>query len=125
MDITPVISPTRQAITGYGAGIFKINGQETAGSLLISPTWTLPWAVTEPAHITLESLLPLLENPAVPVELLLIGTGSAMTPPPADLRAALRTRNIALEFMDTGAACRTYNVLLGEERRVGAALIAL
>lgn len=59
------------------------------------------------------------------VELLLIGCGAEFGPEPAGLRAALKEAGIGLEWMDTGAACRTYNVLVGEERRVAAALIAV
>ena len=58
------------------------------------------------------------------VELLLVGTGNVLAINPA-LRSALKGRGIAVEFMDSGAACRTYNVLLGEERRVATALVAI
>ena len=57
------------------------------------------------------------------IELLLLGCGRRMAPPPSGLRQALRQAGIVLEVMDTGAACRTYNVLLSEERRVAAALL--
>ena len=69
-------------------------------------------------------MAPVLEaEPAV--EILLIGTGSAMAPIPPALRALLRSRGIGCDGMDTGAACRTYNVLLAEGRRVAAVLIAV
>jgi len=60
-----------------------------------------------------------------PVEVLLVGCGSAMALIDPDLRDAARARGVALEPMDTGAACRTYNVLMAEDRRVAAALIAV
>jgi uncharacterized protein len=59
------------------------------------------------------------------VDLLLIGCGASMRPVPHELRAALRSVGIAVEPMNTGAACRTFNVLLAEGRRVAAALIAV
>ncbi len=59
------------------------------------------------------------------VEILMLGCGGRFAMVPAELRQALRAEGIALEAMDTGAACRTYNVLLAEDRRVAAALIAL
>ena len=57
------------------------------------------------------------------VELLLIGAGAGFMRVPPPLKAALGERAIAVESMDTGAACRTYNVLMAEERRVAAALL--
>ena len=59
------------------------------------------------------------------IDILLVGCGPRFAPPPDVLRAGLKARGIALEWMDTGAACRTFNVLLAEERRVAAALIAI
>ena len=75
-----------------------------------------------PGH--LESLAPIVAA-APAVELLILGLGPRFLPVPAALRQALKDQGIALEAMDTGAACRTYNVLLAEDRRVAAALIAL
>ncbi len=70
------------------------------------------------------SLSPVLTaDPAV--EILLIGCGPRLVPVPGDLRSALRARGIGCDAMDTGAACRTFNILLAESRRVAAALIAL
>ena len=74
--------------------------------------------------LTLESLDPVKEaDPAV--EVLLLGVGSKNALVPSTLRKALRVAGIVLDAMDTGAACRTYNVLMAEDRRVAAALIAL
>ncbi|HUC61179.1 MAG TPA: Mth938-like domain-containing protein [Alphaproteobacteria bacterium] len=122
MDITPIVPAGRQLIQGYGDGMFRVSGTVHRGSILIFPARTLAWPVTRPAEITLDTLAAV---SASEVELLLIGTGPRIEPLAAELKRAMRTSRIALEAMDTGAACRTYNVLMSEERRVAAALIAL
>jgi uncharacterized protein len=123
MDITPLVPKSRQVITGYGNGGFKLNHQFTQGSLLLFPEHSQPWNVTDINKLTLEDLAPVLN--AQGVELLLIGTGASMIPFAPAIRQAFRVKSIAVDVMDTGAACRTYNVLLAEERRVAAALIAV
>jgi uncharacterized protein len=103
---------------------FRIAGRLHQGSVLVFRERTLPWPVTELAGATIESLGPIVaERP--PVDVLVLGCGVRFTPPPPDLRAALKAAGVALEWMDTGAACRTFNVLLAEERRAAAALIAV
>jgi uncharacterized protein len=77
--------------------------------------------VADAAAVTRDSLLPVAAHGGV--EILLLGLGRRMTMAARALRFALRPEGIAIEPMDTGAACRTYNVLVGEERRVAAALI--
>lgn len=123
MDITPRIPQGSKVITGYGEGGFKLNHEFIEGSLLLFSDRCVAWDVTEPGMLTLESLTPVLE--AGGVELLLLGTGSGIAFPDPAIRQALKSRNIGLDAMDTGAACRTYNVLLMEGRRVAAALIAV
>lgn len=78
------------------------------------------WAVTDPGGLSLESLAPAL---ALGPEILVLGTGDRICFPASQVFAALAERGIGLEVMDTAAACRTYNVLVGEERPVVAALI--
>ena len=124
MDITPAVPEGSQVITGYGPGMFRIAGVAHSGSVLVLPNRTLAWAVTDFAEIDPAGLEPILsQNP--PVDVLLLGCGPAMQLPPPELRVALRERGVVLEPMDTGAACRTFNVLLTEGRRAAAALIAL
>lgn len=124
MDITPAVPEGSQLITGYGPGLFRIAGVAHRGSVLVLPNETLPWSVADFAAIDLAGLEPVLSrNP--PVDVLLLGCGSAMQLPPRELRQALRERGVVIEPMDTGAACRTFNVLLTEGRRAAAALIAL
>jgi uncharacterized protein len=124
MDITPVISETHQLIQGYGEGGFRVAGTDYTGSLLVFPGETHKWAVNNMTQLTLESLQPLIER-ASEIELLLIGCGSTQGFISSKLREGLRHYHIPIDSMDTGAACRTFNILLAEERRVAAALIAI
>jgi uncharacterized protein len=124
MDITPLIPDERQVIQAYGDGRFRISGVAHEGSVLVLPDRTLAWPVAQFAAVTMESLAPLFEAGSA-IELLLIGCGPKQVLLPAELRNAIRARDAAVEVMDTGAACRTYNLLLAEERRIAAALIAV
>ena len=112
------------AIDGYGAGGFRVDGMAHKGSLIVLPTRVIEWSVREFAQIDEATLSPGLFGEAG-VELLLLGCGERLQLPPPSLRDALRAVGAVIEPMDTGAAVRTYNVLLGENRRVGAALIAV
>jgi uncharacterized protein len=118
MDLTPLVQPGTQVIERYGADGFRVSGQVYQGAVLVFPDRTVVW---EDAAVTAESLAPVVGHGGV--ELLLLGLGRRMLPVAAALRAALRASGIAVEAMDTGAACRTYNVLLAEGRRVAAALL--
>ena len=83
-----------------------------------------PWGITSFADATLESLAAITEV-ADTIEVLLLGTGTQFLMLRPALREALRNAGLAAEAMDTGAACRTYNVLLAEGRQVATALIAV
>lgn len=124
MDITPLLPKGRQVITGYGNGGFKINHEFISGSLLVFPEQTLRWDISDIAHISQEMLDPFVQA-ASSVELLLLGTGSSIVYVDNAIRQMLKSKGIGLDIMDTGAACRTYNVLIAEERRVAAALFAV
>ena len=123
VDITPRIPEGKQIISGYGAGGFVINGERVEGSVLVLPDQSISWLVTQPSQITAEAFAEIFAHKEI--ELLLLGTGASMVFIGPDTRALFKTRGIALDVMDTGAACRTYNVLLSEERKVAAALIAV
>lgn len=123
-DIGPVVPPDRQLIQGYGPNLFRVSGEIYDSSILIFPDRVLVWSVTDTAAVTMESFGAVLD--AVPsVELILLGCGERMAMISKDLRAELKDAGIGIEPMDTGAACRTYNVLMAEDRRIAAALIAL
>lgn len=124
MGQTPPVRPGRRVIDGYGGGGFRVAGETHRGSTLVLPGGTFPWPVTEIANLSVESLAPVIASDPRP-EILLIGCGRSAAMIPPVLRHALREQGIVIDAMDTGAACRTYNVLLAEERRVAAALIAV
>ncbi len=122
-DITPPVSTEHQMIQGYGDGGFRIAGEAYVGSVIVTALKTSTWTATSVDAIDIEELLTTLKR--VPdLTVLLLGTGPSMVPPVPKLRSKLREIGIGLEFMDTGAACRTFNVLLAEERSAAAALIA-
>lgn len=126
MDITPQVPEGRQLIQSYGGGRFRIAGTVHPGSVLVLRERTLPWPVTSVAEIVVGTLQPLLDMPATArPDILIVGCGPTMTIAPLDLRRSLKSAGIALEWMGTGAACRTFNILLAEERRVAAALVAV
>lgn len=116
--------PGRHAIEAYGRGGFRFAGMSHRGSILILPSGIRAWAVEDARTIKAADLAAVLrEAPAV--EFLLIGTGAAIVPLPDRLRLPFREAGISVDTMQTGAAARTYNVLLAEDRRVAAALVAV
>ena len=121
MDLTPVVPSDRQVIERYAPSGFRVSGVIYQGPVLVFPDRTVSWGATNPATVSWESLAPVIEHGDV--RILLLGLGRTMSPMPASLRTALRAAGIVLEAMDTGAACRTYNVLVAEGRHVAAALI--
>lgn len=124
MDVTPHVPLGRQLIQGYGSGGFRIANTRHEGSVLVFPDRTVVWPVATFDAATAESLGDVtVTQPKI--EILLIGTGPRMQIVPPALRTHFRGLGIMVEAMDTGAACRTYNVLMSEDRRVAAALIAI
>lgn len=123
VDVTPAIPEGRQMVESYGDGGFRISGTDWTGSVLVTPERTVPWPVAGLDDIGLASLAPVLEGATVDV--LLIGCGATMQLLPADLRRDLRDAGPSVDVMATGPACRTFNVLMAEQRRVAAALIAV
>jgi uncharacterized protein len=113
----------RAPISGYGRGRFRIGGINHAGSILILPDGVYSWPVTDPASLSADDLRAVLNFQPSP-GFLILGTGASQLFPDKPLRTAFADAGIGLEAMDTGAACRTYNVLLSEERVFAAALIA-
>lgn len=114
----------RVPIDAYGDGGFRLQGTFHAGSLLLLPDRISEWSPTGPDEITGAAVEPIGAMRAE-FDLLLIGTGSAMRRLPASGRECLATLGLAHEVMSTSAACRTYNLLIVEGRRVAAALIAV
>jgi uncharacterized protein len=112
-------------IEAYGAGGFRFAGMSHKGSIVVSASGVHAWTATTPADIVPGTLGAVLDAPRGSIELLLIGTGSTLVPMPDSLRQRLKKAGIGCEPMATGAAARTYNVLVGERRRVAAALLAV
>ena len=123
MELTPLVPAGRQVIERYGESGFRIAGLIYRGSVLVFPDRTLPWSAISGSDVTWQSLAPVIEHGGV--QILLLGLGRVMGAVPHTLRKTLRDAGIVLEPMDTGAACRTYNVLVAEDRRVAAALLPL
>ena len=113
------------SIDAYGEGGFRLDGNRHEGSLLIVMDEPLAWSVASLAELTPESLAPVLEAGRGEVEFVLLGVGARNAMPPKAIREALQRAGIGLEFMDTPAAARLYNILTAEGRRVAAALIAV
>ncbi|NJO36574.1 MAG: hypothetical protein HC871_01835 [Rhizobiales bacterium] len=113
-----------QLVQSYGEGGFRVSGVRHQGSVLILPDATSSWPVGRFGDLFDRE--PSADHDAVPkVEIAIIGCGASPALLPITLREVLQAQGIGIEAMDTGAACRTYNVLAGEGRRVAAALIAL
>ncbi len=111
----------RQFVTAYGDGGFQISGTRYSGAVIVLPTRTVAWQPGALDTLTEDAFEAVLTADP-PTEILLLGTGEGMSQVGLPLRRALDARGITLDVMDTGAACRTYNVLMDEERRVAAAL---
>jgi len=116
--------PHQVAIDAYGSGGFRFGGMSHRGSLLCLPSGIWAWSVAAPQEITETNLAPVFAE-AEAIELFVVGSGPDLRPLPEALRWRLRDYRIGLEVMATGAAVRTYNILIGENRRVAAGLIAV
>jgi uncharacterized protein len=116
--------PGRAPIDGYGQGGFRFAGMSHRGSLLIVPSGIYAWNVFTPQEISVASLARVFAEADV-IDLLMIGSGRDPVALPAALRERCRQSNISVDIQPTGGAASTYNVLLDENRRVAAALIAV
>lgn len=122
--LQPARFPGRAPIDSYGNGGFRFADMSHRGSILILPSAIEAWPVASAAEITPTALTRLIAQ-APGIEVLLIGTGDALVPLSREARAALRAADLEPELMATGAAVRTFNVLLSEGRAVAAALVAV
>ncbi len=116
--------PNPAPIDAYGKGGFRFAGMSHRGSLLCLPDGIWAWPVTSLAELNEAALLPVFER-AEKLDLFLIGAGSDPWVLAQGLRERFRELSISVDAMTTGAAVRTYNILLAENRRVGAGLIAV
>jgi uncharacterized protein len=116
--------PGRAQIDAYGNGGFRFADMSHRGSLLLLPSGIYGWEMDETMPLSVENFRRVLDD-AADIEVLLVGTGSKLRPLPAELKAALKAKGIASDPMGTGAAIRTFNIMLAEQRAVAAALIAV
>jgi uncharacterized protein len=114
--------PRQVAIEAYGKGGFRFGEMSHRGSILCLPQGVWAWPVSEPAGIAGDTLDRVFDSG---IELFMLGTGRQPWLMPEALRWRFRDARIGLEVTPTGPAVRTYNILLGERRNVGAALIAV
>jgi uncharacterized protein len=117
--------PGRHVIEGYGGGGFRFAGMSHRGSILALPSGIGAWSAVVPEDISIESLAPVFDEPSGMIEHLLVGTGLTLVPLKSSLRKKLQDLGITVESMASGAAARTYSILLAEDRRVAAALLAV
>ena len=111
----------KNAITGYGEGYVMVNRQRFERSLVVLPERILlDWPATSFEALAPEHLAALA---GLDREVILLGTGARLRFPRPEIMQALVQSGVGVEVMDVQAACRTYNVLLAEERRVAAALL--
>jgi uncharacterized protein len=116
--------PSETPITAYGNGGFRFADMSHKGSILCLPSGIFAWQVSDATQLTAHDLAFVIESLSAPA-VLLLGTGATQVWPDEELSRAFLDANLGLEVMSTGAAARTYNVLLAEKRRVAAALIAV
>ena len=115
MNLSEVSYDGARPFDGYGPGFFRVGGEVVEGALVLHAGGRSGWGgLRDPASLTRLSGL---------VDFVLLGTGAEIAAIPADLRAAVEEAGLGLEVMATPAACRTYNVLVGEGRRVAAAVL--
>lgn len=124
IEIREAHFPGRAPIDAYGNGGFRFADMSHRGSILCLPSGIHGWDKEEGAPLTLADITRVLDE-AGDIEVLLVGTGKDIRPLPPEIKAALRERKISSDPMSTGAAVRTFNVMLAENRAVAAALIAV
>ena len=121
MDLTRIAPTDRQHIQKYSPNGFVVSGVVFTGPILVFSQESLSWNAEASEFLKPEDLTPILER-ARTLDLCLLGCGNRMTPVALAVRQTLKEAGIVIEPMDTGAACRTFNVLLAEGRAVMAAL---
>lgn len=114
MRLTEITYGSALAIEGYGPGFFRVGTHVLRGACLVTPWDAGAWG----GFVDTAGPLTLIGK----IDVLLVGTGPEIAPVPRDFRLALEAAGIGVEPMNSAAACRTYNVLLGEGRRVAACL---
>ena len=112
------------SIDAYGDGGFRLEGQRFEGSIIVTPQGLFPWPVAAMGNVTSASLAVVVEAIGS-IDFLVVGSGEGFARLPASAQRHLESCGLFPDMMPTAAACRTYNMLLAENRRVAAALIAV
>src|SRR6185503_6300286 len=110
----------RQVIQSYSTVGFKVSGKMFQGSVIVFPDRALPWQVDSVYDLKLADFAVFDKKD---IDFLIVGCGAKAERMELPIIHAIQTRGILLETMETGAACRTYNALLADGRRIAAALI--
>ena len=116
--------PGQHAIEGYRAGGFHFAGMSHRGSILALPSGVHRWDIADFAALDPASVARILAEPPGTIEILIIGSGAALAPVPREVRAVLNAAGIRVDVMATHHAVPTYNIMLGERRKVAGAFIA-
>lgn len=124
IEIRQAHFPGRAPIDSYGNGGFRFAEMSHRGSLLMLPSGIYGWDMVEGDPLTADYFQRVFEEAAA-IEVILVGTGKEIRPLPAALKAKFKEHAISSDPMSTGAAIRTYNIMLAESRAVAAALIAV
>lgn len=124
IEIRPAHFPGRAPIDAYGNGGFRFADMSHRGSILCLPSGIHDWTADDAKALTLDDFSRIIAQ-AGEIEFLLVGTGDTMRVLPKELKLALKEAGISVDPMSTGAAVRTYNIMLSESRAVAAALIAV
>lgn len=120
----PARYPYQAPIDAYGNGGFRFAEMSHRGSILCLPSGIYAWDASNPEDFGLQAFERVFAE-GDRIDVLLLGTGRSQVFPSPEVRSGFAAAGLGLEPMDTGAACRTYNVLLAEHRRVAAALVAV
>jgi uncharacterized protein len=119
----PVLPPP--VIETYGAGGFRVSGQRIEGAILLLEDGVRSWPATTLSALQVADFADIIAAGLVAVEFVLLGTGAETAIAPRPVRDALKQAGLGLEMMNTPEACRLYNVLAADGRRVAAALLAV
>lgn len=123
MDVTPLVREGLQIIQAYTADGFKVAGQSYNSAVVVFPEETISWdGVSDFSNLTEESFSILVDR-AGELDVILLGTGAKIQFLSPKLQSTLQAKGLFVDVMDTGAACRTFNVLVAEGRRVAAAIL--
>jgi uncharacterized protein len=118
-------APQPPVIETYGAGGFRVSGQRIEGAILLLDNVARPWPAKTLTGLHAGDFADIIAAGLVAVEFVLLGTGAETAIAPRPVRDALKQAGLGLEMMNTPEACRLYNVLAADGRRVAAALLAV